>query len=178
MSEGLFISGLRVVRGGREVIHGVDLEIAPGRITALLGANGAGKSSLVLAVAGALPTQFGVVSIDGEPITGLRPENVRRKGVAAVPEGHHVLTDLTVAENLSVAGYHLQRAKRDAGIEAALETFPELRAKLTSRAGSLSGGQQQMLVLAQAIVDRPVICWPTNCPSGLLPSSWRGSYRW
>ncbi len=169
MSEGLFISGLRVVRGGREVIHGVDLEIAPGRITALLGANGAGKSSLVLAVAGALPTQFGVVSIDGEPITGLRPENVRRKGVAAVPEGHHVLTDLTVAENLSVAGYHLQRAKRDAGIEAALETFPELRAKLTSRAGSLSGGQQQMLVLAQAIVDRPRYLLADELSFGLAP---------
>jgi branched-chain amino acid transport system ATP-binding protein len=169
MSEGLSISGLRVVRGGREVIHGVDLVIAPGRITALLGANGAGKSSLVLAVAGALPTHAGVVSIDGEPITGLRPENVRRKGVAAVPEGHHVLTDLTVAENLSVAGYHLPRAKHEAGIEAALETFPELRAKLASRAGSLSGGQQQMLVLAQAIVDRPRYLLADELSFGLAP---------
>ncbi len=169
MSEGLSISRLRVVRGGREVIHGVDLEIAPGRITALLGANGAGKSSLVLAAAGALPTHSGIVSVDGEPITGLRPENVRRKGVAAVPEGHHVLTDLTVAENLRVAGYHLERDKRDAGIEAALETFPELRAKLASRAGSLSGGQQQMLVLAQAIVDRPRYLLADELSFGLAP---------
>ncbi len=80
---------------------------------------------------------------------------MRRKGVAAVPEGHHVLTDLSVAENLNVAGYHLERRRREAGVEAALDTFPELRAKLAARAGSLSGGQQQMLVLAQAIVDRP-----------------------
>jgi branched-chain amino acid transport system ATP-binding protein len=158
-----------VVRGGREIIHGVDLEIAPGRITALLGANGAGKSSLVLAVAGALPTLSGAVSVDGEPITGLRPEHVRRKGVAAVPEGHHVLTDLTVAENLSVAGYHLERDKREAGIEGALETFPELRAKLASRAGSLSGGQQQMLVLAQAIVDRPRYLLADELSFGLAP---------
>jgi branched-chain amino acid transport system ATP-binding protein len=169
MSEGLSISRLRVVRGGREVIHGVDLEIAPGRITALLGANGAGKSSLVLAVAGALPTYSGLVTVDGEPITGLRPEAVRRKGVAAVPEGHHVLTDLTVAENLSVAGYRLERNGREAGIEAALETFPELRAKLTSRAGALSGGQQQMLVLAQAIVDRPRYLLADELSFGLAP---------
>jgi branched-chain amino acid transport system ATP-binding protein len=169
MSEGLSISRLCVVRGGREIIHGVDLEIAPGRITALLGANGAGKSSLVLAVAGALPTLSGAVSVDGEPITGLRPEHVRRKGVAAVPEGHHVLTDLTVAENLSVAGYHLERDKREAGIEGALETFPELRAKLASRAGSLSGGQQQMLVLAQAIVDRPRYLLADELSFGLAP---------
>jgi branched-chain amino acid transport system ATP-binding protein len=169
MSEGLAISRLRVVRGGREVIHGVDLEIAPGRITALLGANGAGKSSLVLAAAGALPTHSGTVSIDGESITGLRPEHVRRKGVAAIPEGHHVLTDLTVAENLSVAGYHLDRVKREAGVEAALEIFPELRPKLTSRAGSLSGGQQQMLVLAQAIVDRPRYLLADELSFGLAP---------
>jgi branched-chain amino acid transport system ATP-binding protein len=169
MSEGLSISRLRVVRGGREVIHGVDLEIAPGRITALLGANGAGKSSLVLAAAGALPIHAGVVSIDGEPITGLRPEHVRRKGVAAVPEGHHVLTDLTVAENLNVAGYHLASGKRAAAIEAVLETFPELRAKLASRARSLSGGQQQMLVLAQAIVDRPRYLLADELSFGLAP---------
>jgi branched-chain amino acid transport system ATP-binding protein len=169
MTEGLSISRLRVMRGGREIIHGVDLEIAPGRVTALLGANGAGKSSLVLAAAGALPTHSGVVTVDGEPITGLRPEHVRRKGVAAVPEGHHVLTDLTVAENLSIAGYRLERSKRDAGIDAALETFPELRAKLTSRAGTLSGGQQQMLVLAQAIVDRPRYLLADELSFGLAP---------
>ncbi len=169
MTEGLSISRLRVVRSGREVIHGVDLEIAPGRITALLGANGAGKSSLVLAVAGALPTESGSVAIDGEPITGLRSEEVRRKGVAAVPEGHLVLTDLTVAENLNVAGYHLDSARRAAGFEAALDTFPELRAKLDSRAGSLSGGQQQMLVLAQAIVDRPRYLLADELSFGLAP---------
>jgi branched-chain amino acid transport system ATP-binding protein len=169
MTAGLSISRLRVMRAGREVIHGVDLEIAPGRITALLGANGAGKSSLVLAVAGALPAESGVVSIDGEPVTGLRPENVRRKGIAAVPEGHHVLTDLTVAENLSVAGYHLDGGKRAAGMEAALATFPELRGKLDARAGSLSGGQQQMLVLAQAIVDRPRYLLADELSFGLAP---------
>jgi branched-chain amino acid transport system ATP-binding protein len=169
VTEGLSISGLRVMRAGREIIHGVDLEIVPGRITALLGANGAGKSSFVLAIAGTLPIESGVVAVDGEPVIGLRPEDVRRKGIATVPEGHHVLTDLTVAENLSVAGYHLDSGRRAAGIEAALSTFPELRAKADSRAGTLSGGQQQMLVLAQAIVDRPRYLLADELSFGLAP---------
>lgn len=169
MTEGLAITALHVMRGGRQVIHGVDLEIRPGRITALLGANGAGKSSLVLAAAGALPIHSGTVTVDGEAITGLRPEIVRRKGVAAVPEGHHVLVDLTVAENLRVAGYHLSRAKLADGVDSALDTFPELRAKLDARGGSLSGGQQQMLVLAQAIVDRPRYLLADELSFGLAP---------
>ena len=90
-----------------------------------------------------------------------------------MPEGHHVLTDLTVAENLNVAGYHLERGRREAGVEAALEMFPELRAKLAARAGSLSGGQQQMLVLAQAIVDRPRYLLADELSFGLRLSSSR-----
>src|SRR5215208_7353860 len=118
MSAGLIIQGLIVARGGEDVLHGVDLEIAPGRVTALLGANGAGKSSLVLATAGALPISAGEVMLDGTPVRGKRPEEVRRLGIAAVPEGHHVLSDLTVADNLRVAGYNLSRADMEQGVEA------------------------------------------------------------
>ena len=167
--SGLAVAGLVVARGGKEVIRGVDLAIAPGRITALLGANGAGKSSLVLAIAGALPILAGSIAIDGKSIVGLRPEDVRRAGVAAVPEGHHVLGDLSVADNLRVAGHRLPGRKRDDGVESALATFPELRAKLDQRAGSLSGGQQQMVVLAQAIVDRPRYLLADELSFGLAP---------
>jgi branched-chain amino acid transport system ATP-binding protein len=169
MSDGLSVKNLVVARGGKEVIRGIDLDIAPGRITALLGANGAGKSSLVLAIAGALPAVSGDVTIDGKSNRGLRPEDVRRLGVAAVPEGHHVLSDLSVADNLRVAGYNLSRAKMEEGVEAALDTFPELKAKLGQRAGSLSGGQQQMVVLAQAIVDRPRYLLADELSFGLAP---------
>jgi branched-chain amino acid transport system ATP-binding protein len=169
MNEGLYVKGLVVARGGKQIIHGVDIEIAPGRITALLGANGAGKSSLVLAIAGALPAAAGEVTIDGKSNRGLRPESVRRLGVAAVPEGHHVLTELTVLENLRVSGYNLSRQAMDEGVESALETFPELKAKLGQRAGSLSGGQQQMVVLAQAIVDRPRYLLADELSFGLAP---------
>jgi branched-chain amino acid transport system ATP-binding protein len=146
MTSGLSVTGLSVERGGKPVIHGVEVEIKPGRITALLGANGAGKSSLVLAIAGALAAVRGEILLDGKSIKGMRPENVRRLGVIAVPEGHRVLTDLTVEENLRVAGTALGRRELDGTVEQAMETFPELKPRYTVRAGALSGGQQQMLV--------------------------------
>ncbi|KJC36671.1 branched-chain amino acid ABC transporter ATP-binding protein [Bradyrhizobium sp. LTSP885] len=155
MTDCIRIERLAIARGGKQVVHGIDIEIPPWQVTALLGANGAGKSSLVLAVAGALPVSSGDVFIDRKSSAGLRPEQVRRLGVAAVPEGHHVLSELSVFDNLRVAGHHLPGRKREDGIEAALDAFPELRRKLDARAGSLSGGQQQMVVLVQAIVDRP-----------------------
>jgi branched-chain amino acid transport system ATP-binding protein len=169
MSQSIQIERLHVARGGKEVIHGVDLEIPPGRVTALLGANGAGKSSLVLAIAGALTATSGSIRVDGKPTAGLRPEAIRRLGVAAVPEGHHVLSDLNVLDNLRVAGHHLLGRKREDGVEAALNTFPELREKLEARAGSLSGGQQQMVVLAQAIVEKPRYVLADELSFGLAP---------
>jgi branched-chain amino acid transport system ATP-binding protein len=160
MSGALSIAALKVARGGKTVLKGVDLEIAPGKITALLGANGAGKSSLVLAIAGALPVTSGAIRVDGQPLNGLRPERVRAKGVAAVPEGHQVLSELTVEDNLKVAGSHMSRAEL---------TSAELRERLSARAGYLSGGQQQMVALAQAIVARPKYLLADELSFGLAP---------
>ncbi len=169
MNQALTVSGLTVARGGKPIIHGVDIEIPPGKITALLGANGAGKSSLVLSIAGALPVERGEIVLDGKPIRGLRPENVRRLGVVAVPEGHRVLTELTVEENLRVAGTALNRRELDDAVQRALETFPELKPRIAARAGTLSGGQQQMLVLAQAIISRPRYILADELSFGLAP---------
>ena len=169
MSAGLRIENLKVARSGKAVLHGVDVEIAPGKITALLGANGAGKSSLVLAIAGALPVASGSIMIDDQPLVGLRPESVRARGVAAVPEGHQVLGDLTVEDNLKVAGSHLKRAEVAPAIADALDTFPELRERLNARSGFLSGGQQQMVALAQAIVARPRYLLADELSFGLAP---------
>jgi branched-chain amino acid transport system ATP-binding protein len=169
MSQALTVSGLTVARGGKLIIHGVDIEIPPGKITALLGANGAGKSSLVLSIAGALPAERGEIVLDGKPIRGLRPENVRRLGVVAVPEGHRVLTELTVEENLRVAGTALNRRELEDAVQRGLETFPELKPRIAARAGTLSGGQQQMLVLAQAIVSRPRYILADELSFGLAP---------
>jgi branched-chain amino acid transport system ATP-binding protein len=169
MNEGLKVQNLSVARGGKPVLHGVDLDIQPGRITTLLGANGAGKSSLVLAIAGALPVSGGNVALEGQSITGLRPEIVRGLGVAAVPEGHQVLGDLSVEDNLKASGSHLTRAALGPAIRAALDTFPELLPKLAARAGDLSGGQQQMLALSQAIVAKPRYLLADELSFGLAP---------
>ena len=168
MSSGLSAVGVSVERGGKPIIHGVDIEIAPGKITALLGANGAGKSSFVCPMAGALPLTGGKIVLDGKPINGLRPENVRRLGVVAVPEGHRVLTDLTVEENSRVARTALNSRELDQAVERALETFPELKPRLGTRAGALSGGQQQMLVLGEAI-SQPRYILADELSFGLAP---------
>jgi branched-chain amino acid transport system ATP-binding protein len=169
MSSGLSAIGLSVERSGKAILHGVDVHIAPGKITALLGANGAGKSTLVLSIAGVLPVSGGKITLDDKPINGLRPENVRRLGIAAVPEGHRVLSELTVAENLHAAGTALSRRQLDEAVERALDTFPELKPRLAIRAGALSGGQQQMLVLGQAIVSQPRYILADELSFGLAP---------
>jgi branched-chain amino acid transport system ATP-binding protein len=169
MSEGLEVQGVNLARGGKAVLHDVNVTLARGKITALLGANGAGKSSLVLGIAGALPDTAGRILVDGRSIAGLRPESIRALGVAAVPEGHQVLGELSVEDNLKVAGSHLSRAELKPAIEGALETFPELRARLQSRSGTMSGGQQQMLALAQAIISRPRYMLADELSFGLAP---------
>ena len=166
---GLEVKRLDVARGGKTVLRGVDLTMAPGKITALLGANGAGKSSLVLAIAGVLPVAGGEIRIEGASLVGLRPEMVRARGVAAVPEGHQVLSDMTVEDNLKVAASALKRAETAAAIAVALDAFPELRERMRARAGDLSGGQQQMVALAQAIIARPRFLLADELSFGLAP---------
>ena len=150
----LRLENLTVERGARPVVHGVSLEVTPGEVTALLGPNGAGKSSLVLAVAGVLPPEAGSIKLAGRELVGRRPEKIRSAGVAVVPEGRRLLPDLTVEDNLQVATYSLPGGAARERREYALELFPELKARLSARARSLSGGSDQLttksLVLRQA----------------------------
>lgn len=169
MSNGLVVTGLTVSRGGREVVHGVDLTVSPGAITALLGPNGAGKSSLVLAIAGVLPANSGSVELNGVGLTGRHPDRVRGAGLATVPEGHRVLKDLTVADNLRTAALMLPRRERARAVEAVFDLFSELTALQQATAGTLSGGQQQMLALGQAMVGRPSVLVVDEMSLGLAP---------
>ena len=174
MTEGaangtLKLSDMVVQRGGRAVVRGVTLEVPAGEVTALLGPNGAGKSSLVLAVGGVLRPEGGSVVLDGRELVGRRPEQIRQAGVAVVPEGRRLLSELTVEENLTVATYSLSRRDARAGRARALELFPELQRRLTSSARSLSGGEQQMVVLAQALVSRPRFIIIDELSLGLAP---------
>ena len=165
----LTIEGVSVARGGRTVVRDVSLSVPAGSITALLGPNGAGKSSLVLAVAGVLRPTAGTIAVDGRAIGGRRPEHVRAAGVATVPEGHRVLGELSVADNLHVAGGRQSTGTRSEALEHVLDLFGELRELQDRRAGSLSGGQQQMLALGQALVARPRYLIVDELSLGLAP---------
>ncbi len=165
----LHLEGLTVPRGGRSVVRDVSIEIPPGEVTTLLGANGAGKSSLVLAVAGVLRPTAGHVRLGELELTRRRPERIRAAGVAVVPEGRRLLPDLTVEDNLRVATYALSREDARSGVAHALELFPELEKRWTSQGRQLSGGEQQMVVLAQALVSRPKILLVDELSLGLAP---------
>jgi branched-chain amino acid transport system ATP-binding protein len=167
--EILKLDEVTVARGGRPVVRGVTIEIPAGEVTALLGPNGAGKSSLVLAVGGVLHFTSGSLSLDEVDLTKRRPERIRHAGVAIVPEGRRLLPDLTVEDNLGVACYSLSRDEAQAGRAHALELFPELEKRMDTSARLLSGGEQQMLVLAQALVSQPRFILIDELSLGLAP---------
>ena len=165
----LVLENFTVARAGRPVVREVNLKIPPGEVTALLGPNGAGKSSLVLGVAGVLKPESGTVTLGDRKLAGRRPEQIRQAGVAVVPEGRRLLSELTVEDNIAVACYSLSKDDARAGREWALELFPELKQRLDTAARSLSGGEQQMLVLAQALVSKPRVVLIDELSLGLAP---------
>lgn len=166
----LQVSDLVVQRGGKNVLHGVSLQLQPGQVTALVGANGAGKSSLVMALAGALPLVSGRVELDGVALQGLRPEVVRAAGVAVVPEGHHVLGALSVRENLCAAAMAWPARQVQAQLDRVLVVLPELQALMDMPGHALSGGQKQMLCVAQALIARPRYLLLDELSLGLAPA--------
>jgi len=166
----LEIKNLVMVRGTKAVTHAIELSLAPGRITALMGANGAGKTSTVLGIAGAIEPAFGEIWLDGVDLVGMDADAVRRAGIATVPEGHQVLRDLTVRDNLLVASGDLSRGETSAAIDRVIELFPELKDKLPQMAGDLSGGQQQMVAIAQGLIVTPRFLVIDELSFGLAPT--------
>jgi branched-chain amino acid transport system ATP-binding protein len=165
----LRLEELSVPRGARTVVRDVSLDVAAGEVTTLLGANGAGKSTLVLAVGGMLRPSGGRVLFGDADLTRARPEAIRAAGVAVVPEGRRLLPELTVEDNLRVATYTLSRNERRRRIGYALELFPLLEARWKAPSRLISGGEQQMVVLAQALVSNPKILIVDELSLGLAP---------
>ena len=165
----LIIENLTVVKQGRELVRNVSMSVERGQVTAVLGANGAGKSELVLAVAGMLPIAQGRISVDGRAIQGCPPDVVRLAGVAAVPEGHRVLSKLSVDDNLRVAGSMLAADQVDPAAAEVYALFPELAERKRQLAGTLSGGQQQMLSIGHALMARPHYLLIDEMSLGLAP---------
>ncbi|MNF45965.1 High-affinity branched-chain amino acid transport ATP-binding protein LivF [compost metagenome] len=169
MNDSLIIQNLSLSRGGKRVLDSVDMKIEPGRITAILGPNGAGKSSLVLAIAGVLPTLEGSIKLGTKTLTHLPPEQIRRAGVAAVPEGHQVFAGLSVLDNLKAAGSLLRTSELKNALTDAFDIFPELALCSEQAAHTLSGGQQQMVAIAHALMARPQFILVDEMSLGLAP---------
>jgi len=161
-------SGLYAGYGKIRVLNNVDLTVGAAEVVALLGPNGAGKTTLLRALSGLLPWS-GSVRFAGRDLTGASPRDVVKAGLAHVIEGHRVFTHLAVLDNLLLAGYDLPRGERAARIEEVLELFPEIAAKRYEPAASLSGGQQQILAVAQGLVRRPKLLMLDEPSAGLSP---------
>jgi len=158
---------LRTGYGNLEAVRGVTLHVEAGEVVALLGANGAGKSSLMKAIVGLLPPWGGEVRLSGRAITGEAPWHMISHGVVLVPEGRHILGDMSVAENLLVGGYH--NPDRQLAIGEVFERFPILKSRARQPAGTLSGGEQQMLAIGRALAARPKLLLLDEPLLGLAP---------
>ena len=165
----LAVAALESGYGKIRVLHGIDFQVEAGEVVALLGPNGAGKSTMLRALSGLLPVNAGYVRFGGRDMTNATPREAARAGLVHVIEGHRVFTQISVTDNLLLAGYDLSRGERTARIEEALSFFPEIAAKRHERGGALSGGQQQMLTVAQGLVRRPRLLMLDEPSAGLSP---------
>ena len=169
MSALLSLTDVNVYYGAIHALKGVTLNVSEGEIVTLIGANGAGKSTTLRAISGLLRPRGGSIRLGDEELTRLPPEQIVRRGLCQVPEGRRVFANLTVRENLEMGAY----LRRDPGIRADLDqvlsTFPRLKERITQAAGTLSGGEQQMLAMGRALMGRPRILLLDEPSLGLAP---------
>jgi len=164
----LAIRDLVTAYGKIEALKGVSLDVAPGSITCLLGPNGAGKTTLMLTIAGVLRPRRGRIALDGDEISGRTPDAIVKRGIALVPENRLVFPSMTVLENLQ-AGAYQRRDDFSTDLERIFARFPRLRERAAQRAGTLSGGEQQMLAVGRALMSRPRLLLMDEPSLGLAP---------
>ena len=165
----LSVTALRAGYGATEVLRGIDLVVHPGEIVAVLGSNGVGKTTLNKALSGIVPVRSGEVQFGGERTDRLPASRIVAAGLVHVPEGRRVFPDMSVRDNLILGSYRRGRPRRAANLERVLETFPRLRERSAQRAGTLSGGEQQMLAIGRGMMAEPRLLILDEPSLGLSP---------
>jgi len=174
----LAVTDLHVGYGRVPAVRGISIGIEPGQIVSLVGPNGAGKSTTLLAIAGVLKPTEGAIRFDGSSIVGVAPEDIARKGLSLVPEGRHVFTQLSVEENIRLgAQMRANREEIEEDFRNMMTEFPFLQNRLSAPAGKLSGGEQQQLVIARALMTRPRLMLLDEPALGLGPLVVETVYR-
>ena len=168
-TDALSLTGINALYGESHVLHDVSFAVSPGRVLALLGRNGAGKTTCMSTIIGFLPPRDGDIRLFGESITRLAPEAISRKGIGFVPQGRRIFPTLTVRENLLVARQTRSGINKPWTLERVCDLFPRLQERLAQHAGSLSGGEQQMLAIGRALMGNPRLLLMDEPSEGLAP---------
>jgi branched-chain amino acid transport system ATP-binding protein len=177
MTALLSIRGIEVSYGTVRALHGIDLEVRKGEIVTLIGANGAGKTTTLRTVSGLLKPRVGVVEFNGQDITGVKTHVITGRGISHVPEGRGIFANLTVHDNLELGGYLRKDKIRPEEYQRVFTLFPVLEQRIKQNAGTLSGGEQQMLAISRALMAKPVLLLLDEPSLGLAPQMVQTIFR-